>query len=643
MRNSSFVNAILAACFIQVATVVVCAAGQQQNTVEAAKAAISRAPNDWRGYNQLGLIYHESRRYDEAIAAFEQALQLHPITITLEEEKRQVDAITAQNRAAQADAVRREKAQKDAETKQLFSTLLGGFASMPGVSVDQSWALNFTSNLVQTGGSGGGAAASPNAAIPTSQLKARRESADINGNLGMACYGAQRWSPSIAAFEKALEMDPARVNLLRWLSEANSRLANYPRAAETMKRYLSLVPDPPVKARLAMAGLLSKLGLDDDARQSLGAAIAECRAKTEDWPQDLEGHMELAAALVQAGRHADANTALLNALPLAGGLETPRKLDLATQLYIVGDLNNAAALALTALSQEDTGASDRAFASSLLGRIQTEQGQMDKARASFQQAMTEWKSRYPEKDLPDFLWIARTETGQAQEAATRLEGRYLENPTAPTAYLLLSWLALAYERLGQVPAAIVALNECLAIDPSFAPARRQLQRLDQLAGETRRNALEEADDALKVKDWSAGARRLAVACQHTAIPDERLAIERRLMAAVAKCPQPPALPERAQHHFLQGNAAFKSAKEPGDIDRAIAAFRWALLYAPESPSLHLNLSLAYTLRQRYREADENLKLYLAGNPADKNADTLLERLYEMEYQRKQSLKNTVQR
>ena len=58
-------------------------AARKESAIASAKSAIANDPMNWRVFNELGVVYYKQEMYDQAIAAFQQALVLHPITTVI--------------------------------------------------------------------------------------------------------------------------------------------------------------------------------------------------------------------------------------------------------------------------------------------------------------------------------------------------------------------------------------------------------------------------------------------------------------------------------------------------------------------------------------------------------------------------------
>ncbi len=93
----------------------------------------------------------------------------------------------------------------------------------------------------------------------------------------------------------------------------------------------------------------------------------------------------------------------------------------------------------------------------------------------------------------------------------------------------------------------------------------------------------------------------------------------------------PAVPEEAQRRLGRGQAAFETAKEPADFDKAIAEFQAASNAAPWLAAPYYNLGVAQEKSKKYREATVSFKLYLLAAPSATDAGAVKQKLYKLEY------------
>jgi hypothetical protein len=120
--------------------------------------------------------------------------------------------------------------------------------------------------------------------------------------------------------------------------------------------------------------------------------------------------------------------------------------------------------------------------------------------------------------------------------------------------------------------------------------------------------------------------------------ERRKETQRKLLRMAGQAKSVPPLTEEGQRHFLRGNAALKSAKDPVDIDHAITEYGWAIVQSPWVGDLYLHASVASGVRHRYSEAIEYLTLFLTASPAATNLEAALNKLYELDYQQAQDIR-----
>jgi Flp pilus assembly protein TadD len=120
---------------------------------------------------------------------------------------------------------------------------------------------------------------------------------------------------------------------------------------------------------------------------------------------------------------------------------------------------------------------DNAAFPASLAELLVQQGRYDEALVSARQALT----LDPADPLARLnLGMILLEQGHLQQAATELAvaARSSRDPRAH------AMLGVALARLGRPDEARQHLRDALAIDPSYAPAREELDRLDTLGGQT---------------------------------------------------------------------------------------------------------------------------------------------------------------
>jgi tetratricopeptide (TPR) repeat protein len=116
-------------------------------------------------------------------------------------------------------------------------------------------------------------------------------------------------------------------------------------------------------------------------------------------------------------------------------------------------------------------------------------------------------------------------------------------------------------------------------------------------------------------------------------------LREKIVKIVASIDPPPSIPEDAQRHAAYANIALQQAGGPSggasDLDNCIDEWEEALRLAPWWAEAYYNLGLALEKRERYAEAARNLQFYLHAAPKAKDADTVQERIYELQYRAKQ--------
>ncbi len=91
----------------------------------------------------------------------------------------------------------------------------------------------------------------------------------------------------------------------------------------------------------------------------------------------------------------------------------------------------------------------------------------------------------------------------------------------------------------------------------------------------------------------------------------------------------PAIPEEARRYFIEGNALLKAAKEQKGYGLALDAYRQCLLAAPWWAEAYYNYSVALELANRFDEAVNILKLYIATNPGGEESRKAQDKIYEI--------------
>ncbi len=114
-------------------------------------------------------------------------------------------------------------------------------------------------------------------------------------------------------------------------------------------------------------------------------------------------------------------------------------------------------------------------------------------------------------------------------------------------------------------------------------------------------------------------------------PSYDLKLRERIITLAQEVRPPLAVPEEAERRLGRGQAAFETAKEPADFDKAVAEFRAASEAAPWLAAPYYNLGLAHEKAGRLREAMTNLRLYLLAEPGAADAAAVRQRIFKLEY------------
>lgn len=110
-------------------------------------------------------------------------------------------------------------------------------------------------------------------------------------------------------------------------------------------------------------------------------------------------------------------------------------------------------------------------------------------------------------------------------------------------------------------------------------------------------------------------------------PDDH-ELREKIIAAALKMKPKPAVSKEAQRFLIRGTALFKIATADEQYDKAAAEFQKAIAAAPWWVDAYFNLAAVQEKAGNPDAAISNLKLYLAGKPAD--ADEVERKVIELE-------------
>lgn len=163
------------------------------------------------------------------------------------------------------------------------------------------------------------------AAITTAQRQIARSehSPRAYGQIGAAHTGKGDLRQAEMAFRKALELDPRFVNDWYRIGHVLRLQGRYQEARQAYLRTLEL--DPKEISGHYEAGAVSQLmGDEAAARQHLTVVVAESERRLKDNPRDGERYLELASSLVRLGNRARADAVLRQARPFTNDLHVER-------------------------------------------------------------------------------------------------------------------------------------------------------------------------------------------------------------------------------------------------------------------------------------------------------------------------------
>jgi tetratricopeptide (TPR) repeat protein len=573
---------------------------------------------------------------------------LHPITNVIEAERKQEEAVAAQQAAQEAQrqaAVQRAKEQAQQQSMNDMLGLIGGIAGMKG----NMGAQLAVSTLTSVNQSINSSAAEVRAITPQekaeSSLKDKREIASIYANLGMAYFGKKSYPQAVAAFDNVSQLDPSRTEVLKVSAEAQYNLCEYENCITTLTRYHAIAPVESATL-LLLSNAYGALGMEPEADKVFKAFMDRHQSAT-----DAVVLMKVGALCLSHYRYAEAADYLVRAQQAANGSPgSARQLNEA-QLSQYQSTNALALMlaaaqfglshttnAITLLSEVAlNSANPRAWY--MLGRCYDEIGHREKAAEAYRKALEAFGTTTSPASADNYIQVCRAATGAGDEAIEVLKNKLASVPLTPGGGVdQWCFLGFAYEKAGRTAEAMEILNRCRDANSTYAWTERALERLGSQAAPARNRALAEADAALKSGDKDQAVKKLAEAYLVTVGGAKKEDIRKGMLKLAAGMDSVPSLAGEAQDHFLRGNAALKAAKSPTDLGRSLSEFEWAVFYSPWAGELYFNTSAVKKLQNQTAAAVSDLKLYLAAYPNAKNLEELLNRLYEFDYQREQKLR-----
>ena len=117
------------------------------------------------------------------------------------------------------------------------------------------------------------------------------------------------------------------------------------------------------------------------------------------------------------------------------------------------------------------------------------------------------------------------------------------------------------------------------------------------------------------------------------------ALREQIIKLVQGIDPPPAIPEDARQHFVEGKTITKSAQSPEQQGLAVQSFEEALKTAPWWGDAYFNLAVAQELAGQLDAAQESLKLYIQTNPGEEEARDAQDRIYALNAKKKLAAAN----
>ncbi len=109
------------------------------------------------------------------------------------------------------------------------------------------------------------------------------------------------------------------------------------------------------------------------------------------------------------------------------------------------------------------------------------------------------------------------------------------------------------------------------------------------------------------------------------------ALRERIIKLAQEIKPPPSIPEEAERRLGRGRAAFETAKDAADFEKAMTEFSAAANAAPWLAAPYYNLGLAQEKAKRYREAMASLRLYLLASPGSPDTGEVRQKIFSLEY------------
>jgi len=258
---------------------------------------------------------------------------------------------------------------------------------------------------------------------------------------------------------------PDDVRARQMLAETQLQLRKADDAQDALAPIVSGPDADPMSLQMAARASLGRREIDE-ALEYLRRSVAED-------PGNADLRFQLAATLLQTGRHDEAQ-AVLDAIDVSSSEENAYRRDGLSVLTAIRD--GKAVAALEAAQQVAETYSDRFGAFNLLGAIQLANRDVDGARISFERA-----TKLAPKDIVSRQYLAMIEesTGDLASAAQRYKGILADAPDAAWAMFALGKIAFRQEDL---EAAAESFRRASAAAPDNPDYRLSLARVERQLG-----------------------------------------------------------------------------------------------------------------------------------------------------------------
>jgi tetratricopeptide (TPR) repeat protein len=401
--------------------------------------------------------------------------------------------------------------------------------------------------------------------------------------LGTALNKAGRGVEAEAAWQEALQIDPASVTGLDWLAKSRIARGDYAGAIDLLR---SAPPDEDLTLDLALA--YSNAGDLDTAALVLSDAI---RAK----PDSLRLATAMATVLARAHRYDEAISGLNTALaahPNDPGLQL---LDLRL-LVLKGDYESARPLAQRLLAASG----DHFEVLYLSGLVEREDRNFTAASEHLRKAVTLDPQHY---DARYNLGVVLARLQQPQSALTQLQLAIKLDPNQAEAYFQLAQVLRTLGRTDQSQAQLnIYRQKMLAAEKHDISITKSSEAAQALKARDAARAVELYREAIAADPENATLQyNLALALDRTGdLPEERAALEKALVL---------------NHNLSQAEDQLGVlTANGGELAVAEEHFRRALRITPHFAEASINLGTLLGQQGKDREAEQQFREALASNP-----------------------------